>query len=206
MQQIALFVLGPADLKETETEGDHELHSGGSQFETGGEHELHSGGSQFETEGEHELHSGGSQFETEGEHELHSGGSQFSGPRKGGLAACFRVSGIPPLWDGERLEQALRTIDPEFDLMDAEISGPFPDHDSTQTALLNLSGCTSYFTFDPNQEKHKIIYEGDRKIHLVLDKHFYDLTPLNRAEEPIKMELVNLQKGAFQILTCVSTA
>ena len=119
---------------------------------------------------------------------------------------CFRISGIPPHWNSERLEQALRTIDPEFDPICAEVSGPFPDHDSTQTALLNLSGCTSYFAFGPNEEKHKMIYENGRKIHLVLDKHFYDLTPLNRAEEPIKMELVNPQKGGVQMLTCISTA
>ena len=115
---------------------------------------------------------------------------------------CFRISGIPPLWDSERLKEALRTIDPEFDPMGAELSGPFPDLDSTQTALLHLSECTSYFTFEPKQEKHKIINENGRKIHLVLDKHFYDLTPLNRAEEPIEMELVNPQKGAIQMLTC----
>ena len=110
---------------------------------------------------------------------------------------CFRISGIPPCWDSERLGRELRTIDPEFDRMGAEVSGPFPDHDSTQTALLNLSECTLYFTFEPNQEKHEIINEGGRKIHLVLDKHFYDLTPLNRAEEPVKMELVTPNKGAL---------
>ena len=92
--------------------------------------------------------------------------------------------------------------------MGAKVSGLFPDHDSTQTALLNLSGsgCTSYFTFEPNEEKHKMVYENGRKIHQVFDKHFYDLTPLNRAEEPIKMELVNPQKGSFQMLTCEFTA
>ena len=122
--------------------------------------------------------------------------------------ACFRISGIPPLWESERLEKALQTIDPGFDRMGAEVSGPFPDScdSSTQTALLNLNECTSYFTFEPNQEKHEVIRENGRIIRLVLDKHFYDLTPLNRAKEPIEMELVNSQKGDFQLLTCVCTA
>ena len=92
----------------------------------------------------------------------------------------------------------MRTIDPEFDLEGAEVSGPFPDsYDPTQTALLNLRECTPYFTFEPSQEKHKVINENGQKVHLVLDKHFYDLTPLNRAEGPVEMELVNLQKSDF---------
>ena len=91
--------------------------------------------------------------------------------------------------------------------MDAEVSGPFPDcYDPTQTALLNLNECTSYFTFEHSQEKHKVINEKGGKVHLVLDKHFYDLTPLNRAEEPIELELVNPQSGVPQMLTCSSTA
>ena len=98
------------------------------------------------------------------------------------------------------------SIDPEFDPIGAKISGPFPDVcDPTQVALLDLSECTSYFTFEPNQEKHKVVTENGQRVHLVLDNHFCDLTPLNRAKEHIGMELVNLQKGIFQMLTCVST-
>ena len=127
-------------------------------------------------------------------------------PEKNKLT-CFRISGIPHLWKSERLEEALKTIDPNFDPMVARVSGPFPDcYEPTQTALLNLNECTLYFTFEPNQEKHEVISENGREIHLVFDKHFYDLTPLNRAEEPIKMEFVNPRKGTFQMLTCVPTA
>ena len=112
---------------------------------------------------------------------------------------CFRISGIPSDWDRERLKKELQTIDPGFDNMGAEISGPFPDscEYSTRTALLDLNECTSYFTFEPNREKHELIDESGRKVHLVLDKHFYDLTPLNRAEVPIEMELVYPQKSVF---------
>ena len=80
--------------------------------------------------------------------------------------------------------------------MGAEVSGPFPDvYEPTQVALLDLSKCTPYFTFELNQEKHKMINENGQRIHLVLDNHFYDLTPLNRAREPARMESVNPQKG-----------
>ena len=90
--------------------------------------------------------------------------------------------------------------------MAAAVSGPFPAADSpTQVALLELSECTSYFTFEHNQEKHEMINEKGRQVRLVLDKHFYDLTPLNRAEQPVRIESVNPQKGVFQMLTCVST-
>ena len=123
-------------------------------------------------------------------------------PQPAPKPACFRISGIPSSWNSERLERELQTIDPDFDRMAAEVSGPFPDsYDfSTQTALLNLSECTPYFTFE---EKHEMISENGRRVRLVLDKRFHDLTPLNRAEEPIKIELVSLQKGVFQLLRCV---
>ena len=68
-----------------------------------------------------------------------------------------------------------------------------------------MSECTSHITFETNQEKHKVITENGQRVHLVLDNHFCDLTPLNRAKEPIRMELVNLQKGVFQMLTYAST-
>ena len=86
--------------------------------------------------------------------------------------------------------------------MGAEVSGPFPDScDSTQTALLNLGECTSYFAFEHSQEKLEVINERGKKFQLVFDKHLYDLTPLNRAEEPIELELVNSRGGVPQMLT-----
>ena len=93
----------------------------------------------------------------------------------------------------------MQTIDPEFDLMGAEVSGPFPDvYDRTQVALLGLSEGTSYFIFEPNQEKQEVINEDGQKVHLVFDKHFHDLTPLNREKEPVKMESVNPRRVSFK--------
>ena len=105
---------------------------------------------------------------------------------------CFRISGIPSDWNSERLEEALRGIDTEFDCLGAEIYGPFPNSlDLTNTALLNVNKCTSYFTFKPDQEKHEVIREHGQKVYLVLDKHFYDLTPLSQADEEAEIESVN---------------
>ena len=117
---------------------------------------------------------------------------------------CIRISGIPPEWDRQWLEEKLQTIDPEFDRGRAEIFGPFPDsYEPTQTALLNLNQCTAYTAFEPNEEKHEVLYENSRRIRLRIDEHFHDLTPLNRAEVPINMESVYLQKVIYLVLTCV---
>ena len=95
--------------------------------------------------------------------------------------------------------KALQDIDTNFDPEGAELSGPFPDSCGyTQTAVLNLNECTSYFTSEPCRGKNEVIRENNQRVRLFLDNHFCDLTPLNRAEEPVKMELVNLQKSGFQ--------
>ena len=100
----------------------------------------------------------------------------------------------------------MQTIDPKFDPIGAEVFGPFLDvREPTQVALLDLSECTPYFIFEPNQEKYEVIFENGHKVHLVIDNRFCGLTPFNRAKEPVRMELVYPQKGVFQILTCVST-
>jgi hypothetical protein len=105
---------------------------------------------------------------------------------------CFRISGIPSDWSIDKLGEELQKIDPELDLTDAELSAPCPACcDSTQTALLNFNRCTAYFRgFGRNEERQKVIRENGRKARLVIDKHFYDLTPLNRPNTPVVAELV----------------
>lgn len=107
-------------------------------------------------------------------------------------ATCFRISGIPFNWDSNRLRQALRDIDPELYLPPAELSELFPACcDTSQVALLTLERCTAYFqNFKHNDERQKVFAENGRKIRLVFDKHFYDLTPMNRPTTPIVVELV----------------
>ena len=105
-------------------------------------------------------------------------------------STCFRISGIPSGWNRKRFVEVLQTIYP--DLHGAKVSGPFPNsYDNDQTALLELNECTPDFTSEPNQKISKVIEEKGRGVHLFLDNVFDNLTPLNRAEEPIKMELVN---------------
>lgn len=126
---------------------------------------------------------------------------------------CFRISGIPLGWSSENVKQALRDIDPIVETENAELSGPFPDcSDSSQCALLNLDFCTDYLTFSgPNDVKHISITEDGKRSQLTIDKHFYDLTPMNKPEKPIVAEWVNpfylyrlySYVKTFQVLTLV---
>ena len=101
--------------------------------------------------------------------------------------------------------EVLKTIYP--DLQGAKVSGPFPNScGNGQTALLELNECTPNFASEPNQKIWKVIEEEGRRIHLLFDNVFDNLTPLNRAKEPIRMELVNLKEGVFQMLTGVPIA
>jgi hypothetical protein len=92
---------------------------------------------------------------------------------------CFRIANVPSDWSTAQLVHALRTID-SFLEQNLELSlypaccGP------TQTALLNLSTCTRYFQdLKPNEFNYVKTLEG---ILLVIDSHFYNLTPLNTPE------------------------
>ncbi|KAA8899139.1 hypothetical protein FN846DRAFT_960911 [Sphaerosporella brunnea] len=118
--------------------------------------------------------------------EAHSDGSRAQ-------PTCFRISGIPSDWDRNKLEQALRDIDPDLDLKERdELYELCPACcESTQTALLNLERCTAYFqNFQQNEERSKVITENGRKIRLVFDKHFYDLTPMNGPATPIVADVI----------------
>jgi hypothetical protein len=106
---------------------------------------------------------------------------------------CFRISQIPKDWEEEFVLQTVLRIDPELRPEDMELS-LFPSCcDPTQkTALLNLKRNTKYFrSFKKNGEKtQEFIGENLKKIVLVLDKHFYDLTPMNSPQKPIIAEFV----------------
>jgi hypothetical protein len=110
-------------------------------------------------------------------------------------SACFRISGIPADWSIDILQENLQVIDPNLKFTDVDITGPFPAScDSTRTALLNFDNCTAYFQqFERNDQKLIVFREGKpvRKVRLVIDKHFYDLTPMNDPQAPIIAELVS---------------
>lgn len=104
---------------------------------------------------------------------------------------CFRIANIPLDWSENKLRTTLKTIDPLFDDQNSQLS-LYPaclDPTKSQIALLNMSTSTEYFrrlkSDDFNYEK-----ASDGTL-LVIDSHFYDLTPLNSPEGGIAAELVH---------------
>jgi hypothetical protein len=104
---------------------------------------------------------------------------------------CFRITNVPPDWKEDTLLAALETIDPCLEDHNPQLSlYPCLDSTQTQTALLNLGTCTKYFHgLKPNDFNH--VHTTDNNI-LVIDSHFYGLTPLNSPEGKIVAELVAL--------------
>jgi hypothetical protein len=104
---------------------------------------------------------------------------------------CFRIANVPPDWKKDTLLAALETIDPCLEDHNPQLSlYPCLDSTQTQTALLNLGTCTTYFHgLKPNDFNH--VHTTDNNI-LVIDSHFYGLTPLNSPEGKIVAELVAL--------------
>jgi hypothetical protein len=64
----------------------------------------------------------------------------------------------------------------------------------TQTALLNLQACSAYFQ---NLKSNDFNYVTFKETLLVIDSHFFDLTPLNTPEGEIYAESVPLSVFAF---------
>jgi len=105
---------------------------------------------------------------------------------------CFRIANVPPDWNKDTLLAVLETIDP-FIEENPELSlYPCLDSIQTQTALLNLRTCTEYFQrLKPNDFNHVPILNTGSRGHLVIDSHFYNLTPLNSPEGEVVAELVS---------------
>ena len=105
---------------------------------------------------------------------------------------CFRISGIPNHWDEDDLREVLNSVDKDLDLEQANLSELFPacgSSESSQVALLNVDCCTPFLRrVTENAEKHLAGGRDGQKYHLCIDRHFYDLTPLNKPEEPIRAE------------------
>jgi len=102
---------------------------------------------------------------------------------------CFRISGIPPRWSEDDLLNALHTIDPSLTHQNCQpslypgCSGAIP----TQTGLLNLVSGTKRL----ESHKHLQVLESDNKLGaLIIDSHFYGLTPLNVPRGEVVAEFV----------------
>jgi hypothetical protein len=97
---------------------------------------------------------------------------------------CFRIANVPSTWSKERLITALLTVDPSLDKT-SQLSLYPACCGSTQTALLNLATCTEYFQII---KLNKYNYVNTSDGTLVIDSHFYDLTPLNNPNGEIVAE------------------
>jgi hypothetical protein len=113
-------------------------------------------------------------------------------PTPGPKPKCFRISGVPPNWSKGDLLAALQDIDPSLNGQNHQLSLYLACCGPTQTALLYLYTCTKYFqNLKPNEDNYaKTNKVNGTDVVLVLDCHFYDLTPLNNPKSEIVAELV----------------
>ena len=100
---------------------------------------------------------------------------------------CFRISGIPQDWKDDDLLGALRNIDPDLRNQKPKLSLYPACCSSSQTALLELDA-TKYFQSLKPTGSHETVSKTE--VILVIDSHFYGLTPLNTPDKQIVAELV----------------
>jgi len=123
-------------------------------------------------------------------------------PMRNAEPKCFRIANVPSSWSKDKLLTTLKSIDPFLVSKNVELSLYPACSDSTQTqiALLNLRNCTEYFRrLKSNDFNYKEALDGAL---LVIDSHFYDLTPLNSPEGDIVAEFVHKVLLYCQMLTC----
>ena len=121
--------------------------------------------------------------------QFHQGSSSLSAlASKPKLATvCFRISNVPPTWNEADLLQAFRSSDDSLDLATGQYRlSLYPAcSGSSRTALLKLQcpGCS--WNLQSNEDR-LVRREGGSAI--VMDRHFYGLTPLNTPEGEIVAE------------------
>jgi len=104
---------------------------------------------------------------------------------------CFRIANVPSTWSYDHLLNSLRKIDPSLEQKDKyeyQLTLYPACYGSTQTALLNLHTCTEYFQKLKPDDFNFVSTPG--RVDLVIDSHFYDLTPLNSPGDEVVAELV----------------
>jgi hypothetical protein len=115
---------------------------------------------------------------------LHQGSSTLAA--KSQPAVCFRISNVPPMWNEAELLQAFQSSNDSFDLATSQYRlSLYPAcSGSSQTAILILQCPERSWNIQSNQNK-LIRREGK---DIVMDRHFYGLTPLNTPEGEIVAE------------------
>ncbi|KAF8241219.1 hypothetical protein K440DRAFT_665405, partial [Wilcoxina mikolae CBS 423.85] len=101
---------------------------------------------------------------------------------------CFRISGLPLSWSENDLFNALHAIDPSLTRQDFRPSLNPSCYNSTQTALLNLDPCTEHL----QRHSHLKVSESASRTAalLMIDSHFYNLTPLNVPEGEVVADVI----------------
>jgi len=104
---------------------------------------------------------------------------------------CFRIANVPSSWSKDTLLTTLKWIDPFLADQNVKLSlYPACSYSiQTQVALINLRRCTEYFRLlKSDRFNYEELSDGTL---LVIDSHFYDLTPLNSPEGDIVAEFVH---------------
>jgi len=117
----------------------------------------------------------------------HQGSSSISAAQPQLAPVCFRISNVPPKWNEGELLQALQNSDDSLNIASGQYQLSFYPacSGSSRTALLNLQ-CLGYSWNLQSNEDKLIRREGGSDI--VMDRHFYGLTPLNTPEGEIVAE------------------
>jgi len=119
--------------------------------------------------------------------------SSPSSPSQSISPKCFRVANVPSDWTEARLLDALEKIDPLLE-KNPELSLYPACCGTTKTALLKQRTSTAYFQNLKTNEFNYITFEGTV---LVIDTHFFGLTPLNTPEGKVFAESVQSRMFAF---------
>jgi len=119
--------------------------------------------------------------------QLYQGSSSISAAKPQLVPVCFRISNVPSTWNEGELLQAIQSSDYSLDLAAGQYQLSFYPacSGSSQTALLNLQCPGCLWNLQSNKDK-LIRREGGSDI--VMDRHFYGLTPLNTPEGQIVAE------------------
>ena len=117
----------------------------------------------------------------------HPGSSSISTAKPELASVCFRISNVPPMWNEADLLQAFQISNDSLDLATGQHQLSFYPacSGSSQTALLNLQSPGCSWNIQSNEDR-LIRRESDSDI--VMDRHFYGLTPLNNPEGEIVAE------------------
>lgn len=97
---------------------------------------------------------------------------------------CFRISNISLEWDKQRTLEALAVTDADHDI------DLFPSTNGEYlVGILTLSGSQTYVNgFAPSGHDNSKRLVLGKDYQLTIDRHFYGLTPLNKAADEVVVE------------------